>query len=411
MKITRLISIFALMLASAAAFAQNGTMTPYSRYGYGILNDNSSATQRAMGGVGYAMSSGRQSNVMNPASYAAIDSLTFLFDMGANFNIQHSSEGSVNESNINGGLDYITMAFPISKRIGASLGVLPFSSTGYQFADTIGNGSTQRVGDGGISKLYIGAGINPVADLYLGFNFSYLFGSNINDLYVMTYSGSSSLFERYIKVHDWHLDLGVQYPVTIGDHRLTFGATYSPAKSLHGETYGLYYDASLDSKADTIGKTGLDGKYSLPATYGVGVNLMVRNRLMVEADFTYQPWKDVKYATIESFESVEFANRWKVAAGMQYTPMLRGSYFKRTHYRLGAYYNHDYLMIRGNNVREYGITAGFGFPVPGFKSTINLGLEYKHRQAHPNPLIKENYFNITLGVNFNEMWFRKSKIY
>ena len=28
-----------------------------------------------------------------------------------------------------------------------------------------------------------------------------------------------------------------------------------------------------------------------------------------------------------------------------------------------------------------------------------------------DPLIKENYFNITLGLNFNEMWFRKSKIY
>ncbi len=96
---------------------------------------------------------------------------------------------------------------------------------------------------------------------------------------------------------------------------------------------------------------------------------------------------------------------------MQHTPMQRARYFKRTHYRLGAYYNHDYLMVRGNNVREYGVTAGVGLPVPGFRSTINLGLEYKHRQAHPNPLIKENYFNITLGVNFNEMWFRKSKIY
>lgn len=410
MKFTRLLSILALMLASAAAWAQNGTMTPYSRYGYGILNDNSSATQRAMGGVGYAMSSGRQSNVMNPASYAAIDSLTFLFDMGGNVNFISSSEGTVNESTISGGLDYITMAFPISKRIGASLGMLPFSSTGYQFSDTIGNGYTQRQGDGGISKLYIGAGINPFADLYVGFSFSYMFGSNINDLYVMTDGGSTSLFERYIKVHDWHLDLGVQYPIAIGDNKLTIGATYSPAKSLHGETYGIYYDASLDTKADTIGMTSLNGKYSLPATYGFGVNLTLR-KLMVEADFTYQPWKDAKYATIESFESVEFANRWKAAVGMQYTPMQRGSYFKRTNYRFGAYYNHDYLMIRGNNVREYGVTAGVGLPVPGFKSTLNLGLEYKHRQAHPNPLIKENYFNIYVGINFNEMWFRKSKIY
>lgn len=41
---------------------------------------------------------------------------------------------------------------------------------------------------------------------------------------------------------------------------------------------------------------------------------------------------------------------------------------------------------------------------------INLGLEWKHRQASPQTLISENYFNVTLGVNFNEVWFFKRKI-
>ena len=68
-------------------------------------------------------------------------------------------------------------------------------------------------------------------------------------------------------------------------------------------------------------------------------------------------------------------------------------------------------MIRGNNLREYGITGGFGFPVPGFKSVVNLGLEWKHRRCSPVALIKEDYFNITIGINFNEMWFQKSRIY
>ena len=44
------------------------------------------------------------------------------------------------------------------------------------------------------------------------------------------------------------------------------------------------------------------------------------------------------------------------------------------------------------------------------KPRINLGIEWKHRQAHPNPLIKENYINFTLGINFNEMWFYQNKI-
>ena len=105
------------------------------------------------------------------------------------------------------------------------------------------------------------------------------------------------------------------------------------------------------------------------------------------------------------------ADRWRAALGMQYTPNPRGNYLQRIQYRLGTFYNHDYLMIRGNNLREYGLTAGFGLPVPGFKSVVNIGLEWKNRQCHPVALIKENYLNITVGINFNEMWFQKNKIY
>ena len=85
-----LLAAVVLMGAAFGAAAQNSTMTPYSRYGYGQLSDNASSMQRSMGGVGYAMNSGRQINVMNPASYAMMDSLTFLFDMGVDFTILQS---------------------------------------------------------------------------------------------------------------------------------------------------------------------------------------------------------------------------------------------------------------------------------------------------------------------------------
>ncbi len=49
-------------------------------------------------------------------------------------------------------------------------------------------------------------------------------------------------------------------------------------------------------------------------------------------------------------------------------------------------------------------------PTPEGKTMVNLGLEWKRRHAAPVALIGENYFNITLGVNFNEVWFFKRKI-
>ncbi len=422
MKISVKILLLLLALCPAIAVAQNATMTPYSRYGYGMLSDGATSAQRAMGGTGVAMSGGRQINVMNPASYSALDSLNFIFDMGADLTFLWQNEGAAKHSQTGGGLEYITMAFPLWKRLGASIGVLPYSSVGYAFGSDVTNGTVSRAGSGSLNQAYVGLGYELFPRFSLGLNFAYLFGSTVHDTYAFTGSGASTLFEREMRVRDWTLDLGAQYAINLNTRtRLTLGFRFSPGKDLHGETFGVYYDASNSSnsstsssteavKVDTVGYTKLNGRFSLPATFAGGVNLQWAGRLMVEADFIYQPWKDAKFAKIEGFEYTEYANRWRASLGMQFVPNPRGSYFRRLIYRAGAYLNHDYIMVLGNNVREYGASVGFGFPVPGYKTQVNLGFEYKHRQAHPAALVKEDYFNITLGVNFNEMWFRKNKI-
>ena len=110
------------------------------------------------------------------------------------------------------------------------------------------------------------------------------------------------------------------------------------------------------------------------------------------------------------FEGMSFNNRSRYALGGEFVPKIRGNYFQRMSYRLGAYYTEDYLNIKGNSVKEYGVTAGFGFNTPEGKTMINLGVEWKHRSASPQLLIAENYLNITLGLNFNELWFWQRRI-
>ena len=59
MKINKLITGLLMLVATVPAiWAQNSTVTPYSRFGYGMLSEQSNAMQRGMGGVGYAMRSG-----------------------------------------------------------------------------------------------------------------------------------------------------------------------------------------------------------------------------------------------------------------------------------------------------------------------------------------------------------------
>ena len=412
MKKTKRISVLllAIIMGCGAALSQIVT-TPYSKMGYGLLNDNVSSIQRSMGGVGYAMRGGRIINVMNPASYAHVDSLTFLWDVGIDLTNLWSEENGNKGYNFGGGLDYLTGHFKVAKGLGAAFGLLPYSSVGYSYGGEITGGSESRSGSGGFNQLFLGFGYSPIKNLSLGFNFDYLFGTTSNTTLIV--SSSSSYFTRNMKIRDWNLQLGLQYnmPLMKGRDLLTIGAAYQPKKSFHGDSWGTSFD-SQDNKVDTIGYTSMKGNYEQPATIGVGLSYNFNRKLTVEADYTYQKWSDAKYLPIGGFESqtMQFDDRWKAALGMQYTPNRRGSYVGAMRFRAGAFYNHDYLNFNGNNVRDYGASIGLGLPAPNGKTTVNLGFEWRHRETSPVQLITENYFNITLGVNFNELWFWKSRI-
>lgn len=410
-----------MLLVMAAVFGSHAQVTtPYSMYGYGILGDRATSMQRQMGSVGYAMNSGRQINVMNPASYAAIDSLTFLFDIGADVSLLWQKEGDAREHSTGGGLDYITMQFPICKFMGGSIGLLPYSSVGYAFGRDIQHGAKLNQGTGGINQAYLGVA-GKVAGFSIGANIAYSFGTIRNDVFSTPQLQGQMLFEHIMQIRDWDLNLGVQYTAKLNrTETLTAGFTYSPKKSLHGKTWETKQATTQDSQPDTVAYMNMKGNYYTPNSFGVGLSYRhERNsRWMVEADYTFQQWSKAKYSALYEtgkpdnmvFEGMDFNNRSRYAIGGEFVPKIRGNYFQRMSYRLGGYYTEDYLKIKGNSVREYAVTAGFGFPTPEGKTMINLGVEWKHRAATPNQLISENYLNITLGINFNEMWFWQRRI-
>ena len=59
MKIFKTLLALTALAAVTAPQLTAQTNSPYSKFGYGLLNDNATASQRQMGGVGYAMNSGR----------------------------------------------------------------------------------------------------------------------------------------------------------------------------------------------------------------------------------------------------------------------------------------------------------------------------------------------------------------
>lgn len=416
--------IAALATIAIAGNAQNQN-TPYSMYGYGILSDHATSMQRQMGGIGYAMNSGRQINVMNPASYAAIDSLTFLLDMGGSFNSLWSKEGSTRAQSFGGSIDYLTMQFPLTKHMGGSIGLLPYSSVGYSFGNDIKYGAKSNQGTGGISQFYLGwsGKLGPVS---VGVNANYNFGKIINDLFTHPSNGGETKFEHVMDISDWSVDFGAQYTARWSKfNKLVVGATFSPARSLHGNSWATIQETKLEAKPDTIGKLTLKDNYTLPASWGAGISYTwdKNSRVMVEADVTYQQWSKAKYSSMLSskeviFQGMNFNDRWRYAAGCEIIPNIRGNYAQRMTYRFGGSYCQDYLNINTgtlqapnyNGVKEFSLSGGIGLPTAEGKTLINLGVEWKNRFTKPQNLIGENYLTVMLGVNFNEVWFWKRKI-
>lgn len=426
MKKTAIKFLAAIAVAIAtctAAQAQNAEISPYSRLGYGSLNDHANTAQKAMGGVGIALSDGHSVNFMNPASYAAIDSVTFLFDMAANVKYLKTNEtvGGQRQAghDFTGGLDYITLQFPLTRYGGMCVGLVPWSQVGYSFGNEIANGTNQYSGSGTVNELFVGLAARPFKGLSAGVNVSYMFGNLLNDAYVYgTDNGTTTLFERVMEIRDYNIRVGVQGHFNLDrDNQLSLGLIWQPAKSLHGKSYGVKYDVNQDTKNDTIGYAdrNMAGKYKMPDTWGAGVAWIWKKQLTVTADYTYQPWKGMAYKAIEGFDQVidpenRFADRWKWAFGAQYAGARRGNYFRRINYRAGAFFGQDYIKAGANNVKEHGMSLGLGLPAPSSKTMINLTFEWRHRQGSPQKLVSEDYFQVTLGMNINEIWFWQDKL-
>ena len=399
-----------LLFLSINVIAQNGTNSPYTRYGYGELANRSFGAGRSMGGIGIGLRSSKQINPMNPASYTSIDSLTFLFDFGASAQLSWFNDGVDKQNNVNGNVEYMAMQFPLHKQIAMSIGLLPYSHVGYNFGEVkTSNGQVYSEyfdGTGGLNHLYAGLSIDIWKKrLSIGTNINYLFGSNTHEATTVysSINSSSVINRKMFKINDVNFDFGLQYthPLSKTDD-VILGLTYAPKKRLNNSSYEIISIGS-EEVADTI--TNLS--YDKPAEYGFGVSYVKANKFIAAADYSFQEWSKASFAG----NNGGFKNRSKVSAGFEYIPNFYSRPFlNRTRYRLGLSYTNSYIQVDGNGYKEYGVTMGVGLPISDMRSFINVSFEYVNINADYKRMIDESYLRMTISYTFNEYWFFKRKV-
>ena len=417
-----------LLLGSALMVnAQSGTNSPYSQYGLGILSDQTSGFNRGMNGVGLGFHEHNQVNYLNPASYASIDSMTFILDAGISGQVTNFEENGVKKNANNSNFEYVVAGFRLLPHVGMSFGIIPFTNVGYNYsasewvnADKEAYYTNTYSGDGGLHQAYIGAGWEPVKGLSVGANFSYLWGS-IDRSVANSYSNSyyKTLTRYYsMQVNSYKVDFGVQYTHQFSKKDwATVGVTFSPGHGL-----GASADMKIisndtqngvtDTTAYSIGKA-----YKLPTMIGAGVMWNHNNQWKVGFDYSLQKWGSLGYP---SFDGTNYAlkngiykDRSKFNLGAQYCYGVRSrAFFKRVQYRVGASYATPYYKMNGvDGPKEISVSAGFGIPIMNSynnRSMLNISGQWVKSSA--KDLIKENSFRINIGFTFNEDWFKKWKM-
>lgn len=429
--------IFTAALATAlsvAAFAQSGTNSPYSQYGLGVLSDQTSGFNRGMNGLGLAFHEHNQVNFLNPASYATIDSLTFIFDAGLSGQITNFSEEGQKINANNAAFEYAVGAFRLAKHVGVSFGILPYTNVGYDYSfkkymtENITSTSTyyqnSYSGEGGLHQVYLGAGWQPFKGFSFGVNGSYLWGDytrTVSNLY--SESTVNSLYKTYsASVNSYKVDFGLQYAVKLTKKdEVTIGATYSFGHKLGADAECMVLLSNSEtSTVDTTAYTA-NNALELPTTYGVGLAWIHNRSLKLGVDYSLQKWSEVSYPQyIESngtarysLQSGLFSDRHKLTVGGEYCANEAGrSFFKRLRYRFGASYATPYLKINGQDgPKEYSVSAGFGIPIVNTynsRSILNISAQWVHQDS--KTFITENTFRINIGITFNERWFAKWKM-
>ena len=415
-----LVLAIVLLFAGISVFSQTRIISPYSMYGIGELNHQRLSRNLGMAGIGYGYRSNLSVNYLNPASYSAIDSTSFIFEAVGFSHFYQQETVTQNQSSNYSSLGNLVFGFPVNKRISVGAGLKPYSLVGYKILDseamqTDGHINYLYEGAGGINQVFIGTSFKLLDELSLGVNASYLFGT-IEDRTTVFSDDIPGFFRSYKKETDnisgFIFDAGLQYHKKLSETRnFTLGVTYS-------HDYDLDIERSKLIQRELTGSTSLDtldyskeekGLLHITKSIGVGSWLKYNENWSGGFDVAWQNWEN-----FQRFGSGdELQDSYNVALGVKYSPTVAtySGIFSHAKYMAGVRYGQSYLNVNDYNFDEFGISFGIYLPIRRTRNGISLGFEYAQRGTTDHNLIKEDFYRVNIGVNIYERWFIRRKFF
>lgn len=438
----------ALLAGTLALQAQTNAIqpksnSPYSRFGLGDLTDQYFAASAGMGGLSAAFHDPYHINLLNPASLAQLQATAFEVGMFAKYS--KLKDGDNSDEVWSGNLNYLALAFPLKNSInqaldrsqspwgvGMGFALLPYSTVGYDIESITtdpGYGTTSNTlkGSGGTYRIQWGTGVR-YRSFSAGINAGYQFGKLINSRLVTFDSLDNSFSTDFLdetSISGFVFNLGVQYThefkkagpngskIPRGE-RLIFGAFTGNGGNFKTNSSKLYQRVNIVdySLLDTIlQETGRRQEGAMPSEFSVGLTYEKVNKLRIGIEYSAAAWSNYR----NEAKPENLLDTWRVAGGLEYIPDIisYNKYSRRMRYRVGAFYGLDPRSISGEQLKRYGVTLGFGFPIilPRQQTSfVNLAIEAGKFGLDTDTGLRETYAKATIGFTLNDnTWFFKRK--
>jgi hypothetical protein len=314
----------------------------------------------------------------------------------------------------------LILGIKLTKHWGSSIGLLPYSTQNYEFSapydisgTTITIANHYYQGHGSVNRAYWANSYEFFHHLSIGVDASYIFGQlNQNDIIQASANGVTLVSTtNNTNLQNMYFTYGMQLYGRIGKNwNYSLGGTYSVKTALLAASTKLVLNADSATLQNIQNQ---EGYMYLPEAWGAGLALTYKQKYTILADYRYQNWNGVAAQNESVYPgqgyAITSAQRGSVGFEISKKKTFYNTRIELSYIQTGLYYENSYLQINGQQIKNYGVTAGFG--VNSLKSPMaySIVFQYGVTGTTQNDLIRENYADVTFLINFGQIWFTKGK--
>lgn len=414
------ILVLVLLFSSMRLYAQ-GNLSPYSQMGLGDLDFGYYNRTSGLANTGIAYRSNRFLINNNPASFSGLTDQYFTMETALRGEYSTYAGNQVNVASTESGditFRKLILGIKLTHHWGSSIGILPYSTQNYEFIAPYNIPGTTIIiadhyyqGHGSVNRAYWANSYEFFHHFSIGVDASYIFGQlNQNDIIQSSGTGATLVSTtNNTNLENLYLTYGAQLYGRVGSTwNYSLGGTYSAKAAL------LAASTKQVLNNDSVMLQNIqnqEGYMYLPQSWGVGIALTNKQKYTFLADYRYQNWNGVAAQNGYPGQGYAIASAERASIGFEVSKKkVYGQVITEASYlQAGLYYENSYLQINGQQIKDYGITCGFGVNSPKSPLAYSVVFQYGIKGTTANDLIRQNYADITFLINFGQIWYTKGR--